>query len=313
VGGAGLVFTEMTQVSPEGRISPGDAGIWDDRHVEPWRRVVEFVHRRTDARIGMQLGHAGRKGCEPRAWERGRKLPPEEKWEMVAPSAIPFGPDSDTPRAMNQADIAKVIDDFAAGARRAEAAGFDMLELHCAHGYLLSSFISPLSNHRTDAYGGPLENRMRLPLEVFRAVRAVWPEEKPISARISAVDWVEGGTRIEDAVEIARLFREAGLDILDVSSGNVTHVRRPATPGLFQTPFSERIRRETGIPTMTVGNVATPEQCNDIIARGRADLCCIAKGELYDPYFPRHAARRLGYELPWPKPYAAAAMFDPGP
>jgi len=313
MGGAGLVFTEMTQVSPEGRISPGDAGIWDDRHVEPWRRVVEFVHRRTDARIGMQLGHAGRKGCEPRAWERGRKLPPEEKWEMVAPSAIPFGPDSDTPRAMNQADIAKVIDDFAAGARRAEAAGFDMLELHCAHGYLLSSFISPLSNHRTDAYGGPLENRMRLPLEVFRAVRAVWPEEKPISARISAVDWVEGGTRIEDAVEIARLFREAGLDILDVSSGNVTHVRRPATPGLFQTPFSERIRRETGIPTMTVGNVATPEQCNDIIARGRADLCCIAKGELYDPYFPRHAARRLGYELPWPKPYAAAAMFDPEP
>jgi anthraniloyl-CoA monooxygenase len=214
---------------------------------------------------------------------------------------------------MNQADIAKVIEDFAAGAARANEAGFDIVELHGGHGYLLSSFISPLSNHRTDAYGGSIENRMRLPLEVFRAVRAVWPEEKPISCRISAVDWVEGGNEIEDAVEVGRLFRDAGLDILDVSSGNVTHVRRPVTPGLFQTPFSERIRRETGIPTMTVGNVATPEQCNDIIANGRADLCCVAKGHLYDPYFVRHAARKLGYDLPWPKQYPAAAVFNPEP
>ena len=313
VGGAGLVFTEMTQISPEGRISPGDAGIWDDRHIEPWKRVVDFVHGRSDARIGMQLGHAGRKGCKPRTWERDRTLTDDEKWEMVAPSAIPFGPGDDTPRAMNQADIAKVIDDFVSAAERAQAAGFDIIELHCAHGYLLSTFLSPLSNHRTDAYGGSIGNRMRLPLEVFRAVRAVWPEEKPISARISAVDWVEGGNEIEDAVEIARLFREAGLDILDVSSGNVTHVRRPVTPGLFQTPFSERIRRETGIPTMTVGNIATPEQCNDIIAQGRADLCCIAKGHLYDPYFVRHAARRLGYDLRWPKQYPAAAVFSPAP
>ena len=313
MGGVGLVFTEMTQISPEGRISPGDAGIWDDRHIEPWKRVVDFVHRHADGKIGMQLGHAGRKACEPRAWERDTPLTPDQKWEIVAPSAIPFGPDSEMPREMNQADIAKVIDDFVSGAERVAKAGFDIIEIHGGHGYLLSSFISPLSNQRTDSYGGSLENRMRLPLEVFRAVRAVWPEEKPISCRISAFDWVEGGTTMEDAVRIARLFKEAGLDILDVSSGNVTNFRRPVTPGLFQTPFSEQIRQEVGIPTMTVGNIATPEQINGVIAKGRADLCCVAKGHLYDPYFVRHAARKLGHKLPWPKQYPAAAVFNPEP
>ncbi|MBT5051262.1 MAG: hypothetical protein HOM58_22390 [Rhodospirillaceae bacterium] len=313
VGGAGLVFTEMTQISREGRISPGDAGIYDDEHVEPWKRVVDFVHHHSDAKIGMQLGHAGRKACEPIAWQRNTPLTDDEKWEIVAPSAIPFGPDSDMPREMNQGDIAKVVDDFVSGAERANEAGFDIIELHGGHGYLLSSFISPLSNQRSDAYGGSMENRMRLPLEVFRAVRAVWPEEKPISCRISAIDWADGGNNIEDAVEVGRMFKEAGLDILDVSSGNVTHVRRPVTPGLFQTPFSEEIRRETGIPTMTVGNIATPEQINGVIAEGRADLCCVAKGHLFDPYFVRHAARTLGYQLPWPKQYPAAAVFNPEP
>ena len=313
VGGAGLVFTEMTQVSPEGRISSSDAGIWDDRHVEPWKRVVDFVHARSDAKIGMQLGHAGRKGCEQPPWFRGTPLPDDRKWEMVAPSAIPFGPDSDTPREMNQADMAKVIQDFVAGTKRAEEAGFDIVELHGGHGYLLSSFMSPLSNRRTDNYGGSVANRVRFPLEVFRAVRAAWPAEKPISMRISAVDWVEGGNEVEDALAIARAFRDAGLDILDVSTGNVTSVRRPAMEGLFQTPFSERIRAEVGIPTMTVGNIATPEQCNDIIANGRADLCCIAKGHLFDPYFVRHAAKALGYRMPWPRQYPAAAIFNPNP
>jgi anthraniloyl-CoA monooxygenase len=312
VGGAGLVFTEMTQISPEGRISPGDAGIWDDKHIEPWKRVVDFVHNRSEAKIGMQLGHAGRKGCEVLSWERGKKLPPEQRWEMVAPSAIPFGPDADTPRAMNQADLAKVVDDFVSGAVRAEAAGFDMIELHGGHGYLLSSFISKVSNHRTDAYGGDITGRMKLPLEVFHAVRAVWPDHKPISMRISAVDWVEGGNEIEDALVVARLLKEAGLDILDVSTGNVSHIRRPAMPGLFQTPFSEQIRAEVGIPTMTVGNISTAAQCNDIIASGRADLCCLGKGYLFDPYFVRHAARTLGYDgLAWPNQYPAAAMFKP--
>ena len=313
VGGAGLVFTEMTQISREARISPGDAGIYDDKHIEPWKRVVDFVHARSDAKIGMQLGHAGRKACEPIAWLRDTPLTEKEKWEIVAPSAVPFGPDSEMPKEMNQGDIAKVIDDFVSGAERANKAGFDIIELHGGHGYLLSSFISPLSNRRTDKYGGSLENRMRLPLEVFHAVRAVWPEEKPISCRISAIDWDEDGNQIEDGIEVARYFKEAGLDIIDVSSGNVTSVRRPVTPGLFQTPFSEAIRAAVDMPTMTVGNIATAEQINGVIAEGRADLCCVAKGHLFDPYFVRHAARKLGYDLNWPNQYPAATVFNPEP
>ena len=313
VGGAGLVFTEMTQISREARISPGDAGIYDDKHIEPWKRVVDFVHARSDAKIGMRLGHAGRKACEPIAWLRHTPLTEEEKWEIVAPSAVAFGPDSEMPKEMNQGDIAKVIDDFVSGTERAEAAGFDIIELHGGHGYLLSSFISPLSNKRTDKYGGSRENRMRLPLEVFRAVRAVWPDEKPISCRISAIDWDDDGNQIEDGIEVARHFKEAGLDIIDVSSGNVTNIRRPVTPGLFQTPFSEAIRAAIDMPTMTVGNIATAEQINGVIAEGRADLCCVAKGHLFDPYFVRHAARKLGYELPWPNQYPAAAVFNPEP
>ena len=313
LGGAGLVCTEMTQISPEGRISLGDAGIWDDKHIEPWKRVVDFVHDHTDAKIAMQLGHAGRKGCDPLTWERGTPLAKELHWEMVAPSAIPFGPNSNTPRAMDQADIAKVKDDFVSAAKRADQAGFDMIELHCGHGYLLSTFISPLSNQRTDSYGGDIKGRMKFPLEVFHAVRAVWPENKPISARISAIDWIEGGNEISDGIIVAELFREAGLDILDVSSGNITHVRRPDVQGLFQTPFSEEIKKHIDIPTITVGNIATATQANDVITAGRADICAIGKGHLYDPFWTHHAARALEHDEGWPKQYPAAKAFNPNP
>jgi anthraniloyl-CoA monooxygenase len=313
LGGAGLVCTEMTQVSPEGRISLGDAGIWDDKHVEPWKRVVDFVHSNTDAKIAMQLGHAGRKGCDPLTWERGTPLAAELHWKMIAPSPIPFGPSSDTPREMNQSDIAKVKEDFTEAARRANEAGFDMIELHCGHGYLLSSFISPLSNQRTDPYGGPIEARMKLPLEVFEAVRRVWPDEKPISARISAIDWIEGGNEISDGIQIAQMFHKAGLDILDVSSGNITHVRRPDVEGLFQTPFSEEIKKHVDIPTITVGNIATGKQANEVISAGRADICAIGKGHLFDPFWTHHAARSLGFSEAWPKQYPAARAFNPAP
>ena len=294
MGGAGLVLSVMTDVSPEGRISPGCAGMYKPAHVEPWRRVVEFVHGHTDAKIGVQLGHAGRKAATKLAWEGGTPLDDNDSWEILAPSAIPFGEGSRTPRQMDRADMDKVRDDFARAAGMADEAGFDMIELHFAHGYLLSSFISPISNTRTDDYGGPLENRMRFPLEVFRAARQSWPDDKPISARISAFDWIEGGTTGDDAVEIGRMAKQAGLDILTVSTGNVVAGARPDTTGLFQTPFSDRVRNEAGIPTMTVGNISGPEEINAVIAEGRADLCVLAKGHLYDPYFARHAARAGG-------------------
>ena len=208
MGGAGLVFTEMTQISREARISPGDAGMYEDRHMEAWKKVVDFVHTRTDAKIGMQIGHAGRKACEPIAWKRHTPLTDDEKWEIVGPSAIKFGPDSEMPKEMNQSDIAKVVDDFVSAAKRADQAGFDIIEIHAGHGYLLSSFMSPLSNQRTDAYGGSLENRMKLSLEVYHAVRAVWPDEKPISARISAIDWNDDGNQIA-ARDIRKKIRNA--------------------------------------------------------------------------------------------------------
>ena len=312
MGGAGLVLTEMTDVSREGRISPGCAGMYKPGHVGAWRRIVEFVHANTEARIGVQLAHAGRKAATKVAWEGGGPLDAAESWPIHAPSAIPFGEGSQTPKAMDRADMDKVRDDFARGARMADAAGFDAIELHFAHGYLLSTFISPIANKRRDEYGGCLENRMRFPLEVFAAVRESWPENKPISARISAVDWIEGGTTEDDAVEIGRLARRAGIDILTVSTGNVVAGARPTASGLFQTPFSEKVRKEAGIPTMTVGNISGPEEINAIIAEGKADLCVLAKGHLYDPYFTRHAARAMGVAGPdWPRQYQAARLFDP--
>lgn len=312
LGGSGLVITEMTDISPEGRISTGCAGMYKPEHVDAWKRVVDFVHANSDAKIAVQLAHAGRKAACTPPWLGGKPLPADEAWEIIAPSAIPFSPESQTPRQMGRDDMDRLIDAFAEGARMADAAGFDMIEIHGGHGYLLSSFISPLSNTRNDEYGGPLENRMRFPLEVFRAIRANWPEGKPISMRISAFDWEDGGTQVSDAVEIGRMMKAAGLDILDVSSGNVTSTARPRVEGLFQTPFSEEVRGKAGIPTITVGNVSGPEQLNEIIAMGRADLCAMAKGQLYDPFFAHHAARTLGVDdRSWPKQYAAAKFFRP--
>jgi anthraniloyl-CoA monooxygenase len=303
MGGAGLVITEMANVHRDGRISPACAGMYKPEHATAWKRVVDFVHDQSEAKIAIQLAHAGRKGAIPRAWERAKGTLGDEAWEIVGPSAIPFSETSATPREMTVAEIADMVERFAQGARWSEEAGFDMIEFHMGHGYLLSSFMSPLANQRDDDYGGDLKRRMRFPLEVVEAVRAVWPEDKPISARISAVDWEEGGNKIEDSIEMSRMLLDAGVDIIDVSTGAMTGAGRPTATGLFQTPFSEAIRKATGKPTMTVGNIRTAEDANGVIADGRADLCAMAKWELYDPYFPRHAAVELGYEMPWPNQY----------
>jgi len=313
VGGAGLVMAEMTAVSPEGRISLKDAGIWQDSHIAPWKRVVDFVHHGSEAKIGLQLGHAGRKADTGVRWLRTTDTGQQGAggWEQLAPSAIPYSDRHPTPRALTDDDIARLTACYVAATRRALAAGFDMVELHFAHGYLLSSFISPLTNRRNDGWGGSLEGRMRLPRTLMRAVRAAWPEERPVAARISAVDWVDGGTTIEDAVEIARMLKEDGLDILDVSTGIVVEHGRPPKDGLPQTPFSARIRREAGIPTMTVGNVQSSADMNAIIAEGRADVCMMGRAHLYDPYFAHHAARAQNHPLAWPGTYSSAATVDP--
>lgn len=308
MGGAALVIAEMTAIHPDGRISARDAGIWDDKHVAPWKRVVDFVHHNTDAKIGLQLGHAGRKADTGESWKRGSGQETVSGFDIVAPSAIPVSERARTPREISPDEIAALPGIYAKGAERALAAGFDMIDLHCAHGYLLSSFISPLANKRADGYGGALEGRMRLPLEVFAAVRAVWPDDRPIAVRISAVDWVEGGHTVEDAVQVSRLFQDVGADIIDVSSGMVTNHRPPDT-SLFQVPFAERIRAEAGIATMAVGNIETGEQMNDIIANGRADLCVVGRGHMYDPYLVRHIAREIGYDMKWPDMYARGARF----
>ena len=301
LGGAGLLFTEMTCVTPEGRITPGCAGLWTDDQAEAWRRVVDFVHARSPAKFALQLGHSGPKGSTKRPWEAGGSdtVPIEESWELLAPSPVPYVPTMPTPRAMTRADMDAVRDAFVASAERGIDAGFDLLELHCAHGYLLSAFISPLTNRRTDEYGGSLVNRLRYPLEVFDAVRAVWPEAKPMSVRISAHDWVEGGIGPDDAVEIGRLFAERGADVIDVSAGQVSAEQRPVYGRMFQTPFAERIRLEAGIATMAVGNIYEPDHVNAIIASGRADLCLLARPHLSDPQWTLRAAADLGYTAQW--------------
>jgi anthraniloyl-CoA monooxygenase len=307
MGGAGLVITEMTDVSPEGRISPYCAGLYKPEHVAPWKRVVDFIHANSDAKVAVQLAHAGRKGATPPPWERSGDGLGDKAWPLVAPSAIPFGPKSQTPKAMDDADLDKARKDFIRGAKWSDEAGFDMIEFHMGHGYLLSSFLSPLSNHRTDAYGGSVENRLRFPIEVVRAVRAIWPDRKPLAARISAVDWEEGGNSIEDGVKISKALKEAGIDLIDVSTGAVTSARRPPQQGLFQTPFSARIRQEASIPTITVGNIRSAEDANRVIAEGQADLCAVGRWHLYDAYFGNHAAHDLGYDdAPWAKQYLRA-------
>lgn len=291
MGGAGLVCTEMTCVSPAGRITPGCAGIWNEVQVAAWRRVTEFVHTHTDAKICLQIGHSGAKGSTRVAWE-GMDTPlAEDNWPVMAPSAVPWSAENAVPRAMDRGDMDAVRDRFVAAARHARSAGFDMIELHCAHGYLLSAFISPVQNRRTDEHGGSLENRLRYPLEIFVAMRAVWPQDRPMSVRISANDWVgDAGVTPQEAVEISRAFVAAGADLIDVSSGQVTRDEKPVYGRMFQTPFSDRIRNELGVPTMTVGNIYEVDHVNSILAAGRADLVAMARVHQMDPNWTLRAA-----------------------
>jgi anthraniloyl-CoA monooxygenase len=304
-GGAGLVYIEMTCVSPEGRITPGCPGLYAPEHEAQWKRIVDFVHRETDAKICAQLGHSGPKGSTQLGWEEIDAPLDDGNWPLMAASDVPWSPRNQVPRPMDRADMDAVRDQFVASAQMAERCGFDMLELHYAHGYLLSSFISPLTNRREDEYGGSLENRMRYPLEVFRAVRAVWPKEKPIAVRISANDWVgDEGITPADAVEIARMLQDAGVDICDVSAGQTSLLGKPVYGRMFQTPFSDRIRNETGMKTMAVGNIYEPDHVNSILMAGRADLVCLARPHLADPYWTLHAAAQLGdKDVTWPDPY----------
>jgi anthraniloyl-CoA monooxygenase len=304
LGGAGLVFTEMTCVAPDARISPGCAGLWNDAQGEAWTRIAAFVHEHSGARIGLQLGHAGPKGSTQLGWEEADEPLREGNWPLIAASAIAYGPDNQVPRAMTRADMDRVREEFVRAAKRGAACGFDMLELHCAHGYLLSSFICPLTNRRTDEYGGTLERRMRYPLEVFAAIRAAWPQDRPISVRISAHDWAPGGNTPDDAVAIARMLKAAGADMVDVSSGQTTREAKPVYGRMYQTPFSDRIRNEARIATIAVGNIFEADHVNSIIAAGRADLCAIARAHLTDPNWTLHAAAQQGFnEIEWPKQY----------
>ncbi|GGX68641.1 bifunctional salicylyl-CoA 5-hydroxylase/oxidoreductase [Saccharospirillum salsuginis] len=306
-GGAGLVYTEMTCVTPEGRITPGCPGLYTDEQANEWRRLVDFVHAETDAKLCMQLGHSGPKGSTQLGWQEMDAPLPEGNWPLLAASDIPWSERNQIPKAMDRDDMDRTTADFVRAAERARDAGFDMLELHAAHGYLLSSFITPLTNRRTDEYGGSLDNRLRYPLEVFRAVRAVWPENRPMSVRISATDWVDGdGVDPSEAVEIARAFRDAGADICDVSAGQTSTRARPVYGRMFQTPFADRIRNEVGMPTMAVGNIFDPDHVNSILMAGRADLVCLARPHLADPYWTLHAAARIGNDQQvWPAPYLA--------
>ena len=304
IGGAGLVMTEMTCVAPDARITPGCTGMYEPQHVEAWRRIVDFVHRESRAKICLQLGHAGPKGSTKVPW-LGEDIPLDDgNWPLIAPSAVKYAPQLQTPRGMTRRDMDRVCDQFVDAARMGLEAGFDMLELHCAHGYLMSAFITPLSNRRTDAYGGSLENRVRFPVEVFRAMRDVWPEDRPMSVRVSATDWVEGGVTGEDAVAVAKAFVNAGVDIVHVSTGQTSTEAKPVYGRMYQTPFSDQIRNETHIPTIAVGNITDAEQVNAIIAAGRADLCALARPHLADPFWTLRAAAELGYqEQHWPVQY----------
>ncbi|GAB1480602.1 bifunctional salicylyl-CoA 5-hydroxylase/oxidoreductase [Paracoccaceae bacterium] len=306
-GGAGLVYTEMTCVSAQGRITPGCPGLYAPEHEAAWKRLVGFVHAETDAKLCCQIGHAGRKASTQVGWEEGDAPLPEGNWEIIAPSALPWSAKNATPREMTRADMEAVTAEFVAATEMAARAGFDMVELHAAHGYLISGFISPVSNHRTDAYGGSLENRMRWPLEVLRAMRAVWPAAKPMSVRISANDWVGAeGVTPSEAVEIARMFAAAGADIIDVSAGQTSTEAKPVYGRMFQTPFSDRIRNEANLATMAVGNITEAEQVNQILLAGRADLVCLARPHLADPYWTLHAAVQSGDTgAEWPLPYLA--------
>jgi 2,4-dienoyl-CoA reductase-like NADH-dependent reductase (Old Yellow Enzyme family) len=306
-GGAGLVMIEASAVTAEGRISINDLGIWKDEHIEKLAQIARFIHSQ-GARAGIQLAHAGRKASMTAPFGGERLLTPEEgRWQPVAPSAIAFSPTYAIPKALDETGIAEIVGAFRAAARRADAAGFDFIEIHGAHGYLLHEFMSPLANQRTDQYGGSFENRIRLPLEVADAVRAAWPAHLPLFMRISATDWAEGGWTPDESVELARRLRDHGVDIIDVSSGGqVPHATIPAGPG-FQVPFAERIRKEAGVPTAAVGLITDPLQANGIITNGQADIVLLAREMLRDPYWPLHAAAALGENMTWPVQYLRAA------
>jgi anthraniloyl-CoA monooxygenase len=311
LGGAGLVMTEMVCVSAEGRITPGCAGLYTGRQAESWKRITDFVHAQSPGTaIGVQLGHSGRKGSTRLMWEGMDEPLPEGNWPLVAASALPYKPDNQTPRELSRAQLTDIREQFTSAAGRAARAGFDLLELHCAHGYLLSGFLSPLTNRRADAYGGSLEKRLRFPLEVFDAVRAVWPQEKPMTVRISATDWAHGGTTAEDAVEIARAFAAHGADAIDVSTGQVVAEERPEFGRSYQTPYADRIRHTIGIPVIAVGAISSWDDVNSLILAGRTDLCALARPHLYDPHWTLHAAAEQGYDGPgvvWPAPYRAGS------
>ncbi len=312
LGGAGLVMSEMMCVSDTGRITPGCAGMYRDEHVEAWRRIVDFAHRYSGCAIGAQLGHSGRKGSTKLMWEGIDEPLAHGNWPVIGPSAIAYGPRNQVPRPMTRADMEIVLGQFVWAVHGALAAGFDLLELHCAHGYLLSSFLSPLANVREDEYGGSLENRARFPLEVFDACRAAWPDSKPMSVRLSATDWVEGGFDVDQAVAFARMLREHGCDIVDVSSGQVSPLERPAFGRSYQTPFADRIRNEVGIPTIAVGAISSYDDVNTIVLAGRADLCALARPHIYDPHWTLHAAAEQDYPgVEWVPQYRAGSRRPP--
>ena len=309
LGGAGLVMTEMVCVSDTGRITPGCTGIWTDEHAAAWRRLTQFVHQETRATVGIQLGHAGRKGSTKLMWD-GIDQPLDDcNWEIVAPSPLPYKPGvNQVPRELNQADLAEIKQQFVAAATRADEAGFDLVELHCAHGYLLSSFISPITNQRRDEYGGDLAGRLRYPIEVFQAMRAVWPAHKPMTVRISATDWADGGITGEDAIVIAQAFKDAGAAAIDVSSGQVTPDETPAFGRSYQTPFADKIRNQVDMPTIAVGVISSHDDVNSILLAGRADLCALGRVHLYDPSWTLHAAIEQDYSgsgAEWPNPWRA--------
>jgi anthraniloyl-CoA monooxygenase len=309
LGGAGLVMTEMVCVSEQGRITPGCTGIYTEEQAAAWRRIVQTVHAETPARFGLQIGHSGRKGSTKLMWEGIDDPLDDGNWEVVGPSPLAYRVGvNQTPRELTRADLAEIRDEFVQAARRGDEAGFDLLELHCAHGYLLSSFISPLTNQRTDEYGGSLANRLRYPLEVFAAIREVWPEHKPMTARISATDWVEGGIDVDDACLVAQSFKDAGAAAIDVSTGQVSADERPAFGRSYQTPFSDAIRNRVGIATIAVGIISSWDDVNSILLAGRADLCAVGRAHLYDPNWTLHAAIEQQYDGPgavWPLPWQA--------
>src|SRR6476469_5871284 len=308
----------MTCVSPEGRITLGCPGLWNDEQRDAWARVTGFVHEHSTARIGLQLGHSGRKGSTQLMWEGMDEPLPSGNWDVVGPSAVPYSPANQVPRELSRADLDAITAEFVACARAGARAGFDLLELHCAHGYLLSAFLSPLANRRTDGYGGSVDNRLRYPLEVFDAVREAWPAERPLSVRISATDWYEGGNDVEDAVAIARAFAEHGADAIHVSTGQVVKDEAPAFGRSYQTPYADRIRAEVGrkygVAVIAVGAIASYDDVNSILLAGRADLCALGRAHLYDPQWTLHAAAEQEYQgaaAQWPLPFAAGRRKPP--